>query len=86
MRWQKSADSGSRKLNPVCGLLLYLGISMNTLSDQALLETVTNVVNWRIKIDPNESEMGRSAFGRILMPVHCDRIGPKYFTHGVHAG
>ena len=59
MRWQKSADSGSRKLKPVCGLLLYLGISMSTLRDQALLETVTNVVNWRIKIDPNESEMAR---------------------------
>ena len=61
----------------------YLGTSTDTLSDQALLETVKIVVNWRIKIDLNKSEIGRSAIGRVLMPGRCDR---PYLTHGLHAG
>ena len=79
----KSADSGLRKLNPLRGLFLCLGISIRTLSDQAPLETLINIANYRSQIDLNKSEMGRSALGRILMPVHCDRPD---LTLGIHAG
>ena len=82
MRWQNPQIRLPGSLNPFCGLLFYLGISLSTLSDQALLETVINLLNWRPKIDLNKNEMGPSALGRSLMLVHCHR---PHFTHGVHA-